>query len=263
MATTYQSLWLDGELLLVRSVTRAGKTWVQGVWLDSAGLRDSLLAGIRDLLPDATMRPYQPVEFSRDNALRPDNRTAAVWRATPKNLDNAPLSMVSLPWELVPDWRADVAVVMPEALRWLLGTAWGAALLAVLAAAVMLRGVMTLSERRASFVSSVTHELRTPLTTFRLYSEMLADGMVRDEEKKRAYLQTLRTEAGRLAHLVENVLAYSRIERGSARSRPERTSVGALAARICRACANAPNRPDWMSMPPCPMTSRPWSSTPT
>ena len=31
---------------------------------------------------------------------------------------------------------------------------------------------------RAAFVSAVTHELRTPLTTFRMYSEMLAAGMV-------------------------------------------------------------------------------------
>jgi signal transduction histidine kinase len=42
---------------------------------------------------------------------------------------------------------------------------------------------------------------------------MLADGMVADEPQRRSYLQTLRAEADRLGHLVENVLAYSRLER--------------------------------------------------
>jgi signal transduction histidine kinase len=98
---------------------------------------------------------------------------------------------------------------------------------------ILLRGVVKLSERRASFVSSVTHELRTPLTTFGLYSDMLAEGMVKDEAKKQTYLDTLRKESERLTHLVENVLAYSRIERGSARARVEEVEVGSLIDRMC------------------------------
>jgi signal transduction histidine kinase len=62
----------------------------------------------------------------------------------------------------------------------------------------------------------VTHELRTPLTTFRLYTDMLAEGMVSAEEKRREYLDRLRGEAERLSHLVENVLFYSRVESGRA-----------------------------------------------
>jgi signal transduction histidine kinase len=76
---------------------------------------------------------------------------------------------------------------------------------------------MRLSERRASFVSAVTHELRTPLTTFRLYSDMMESGVVKPE-KQGDYLRVLSREADRLSHLVENVLSFSRIERGSARS---------------------------------------------
>jgi signal transduction histidine kinase len=80
--------------------------------------------------------------------------------------------------------------------------------------ATLLRGVIALSERRAAFVSAVTHELRTPLTTFRMYAEMLSEGMVREESDRRHYLETLRVEADRLTHLVANVLAYARLERG-------------------------------------------------
>ena len=60
----------------------------------------------------------------------------------------------------------------------------------------------------------MTHELRTPLTTFRMYAEMLAGGMVPNEAAKARYLDTLSVEADRLTHLVENVLAYARLERG-------------------------------------------------
>src|SRR5262249_3393514 len=92
--------------------------------------------------------------------------------------------------------------------------AWGAMQTAAVALALLLRAVVALSERRADFVSAVTHELRTPLTTFRMYAEMLAEGMVPDEAARRKYLDTLRIEADRLTHLVENVLADARLERG-------------------------------------------------
>jgi signal transduction histidine kinase len=56
--------------------------------------------------------------------------------------------------------------------------------------------------------------LRTPLTTFRMYAEMLARGMVPDAQRRQEYLHTLERESERLTHLVENVLAYARLERG-------------------------------------------------
>jgi signal transduction histidine kinase len=92
--------------------------------------------------------------------------------------------------------------------------AWCCLTLGSVAIAAMLRGVLALSERRAAFVSAVTHELRSPLTTFRMYAEMLAEGMVRDDQQRANYLETLRVEADRLSHLVDNVLQYARLERG-------------------------------------------------
>src|SRR6185312_16265337 len=82
--------------------------------------------------------------------------------------------------------------------RYSLLIAWTAIALATVAVAPVLRCVLSLSERRASFVSAVTHELRTPLTTFRMYAEMLSEDMVPDETARRGYLHTLRVEAERL-----------------------------------------------------------------
>jgi signal transduction histidine kinase len=109
---------------------------------------------------------------------------------------------------------------------------WACVLLAGLAVALLLQGTLSLSERRAAFVSAVTHELRTPLTTFKMYSEMLATGMVPDEAKRREYLSQLCAEADRLHHLVENVLAYARLERGSARNRVEQVTLRELLQRV-------------------------------
>ncbi|MDP6381487.1 MAG: HAMP domain-containing sensor histidine kinase, partial [Phycisphaerae bacterium] len=82
--------------------------------------------------------------------------------------------------------------------------------------------------RRGAFVSAVTHEMRTPLTTFRMYAEMLAEGMLTDEAKRRQYLGTLRREADRLGHLVENVLAYARLDGGRPGSRLTSVTAGEL-----------------------------------
>jgi signal transduction histidine kinase len=102
------------------------------------------------------------------------------------------------------------------------------ALLGAGAVALLLWGAISLSERRGAFVSAVTHELRTPLTTVSMYAEMLEEDMVPDEFKRRHYLSTLRAEAERLGHLVENVLAYSRIERGKLSNRIQPVPVGEL-----------------------------------
>jgi signal transduction histidine kinase len=118
-----------------------------------------------------------------------------------------------------------------------LAVAWGCVLLAAAAVAALLLGVIRLSQRRASFVSAVTHELRTPLTTFQMYSEMLAEGMVTDPGQQREYLGTLRAESQRLAHLVENVLAYARLERGRTTGRLEAVALDQLIGRIAERLA--------------------------
>ena len=68
------------------------------------------------------------------------------------------------------------------------------------------------AERRNNFVAAVSHELKTPLTAIRVYSEMLRDGMVEQEDKKHEYYATITAETERLSQLINNVLELSRIE---------------------------------------------------
>ncbi len=195
--------WIGGELFLLRRLTVSNTRVIQGVWLDAAAIRSHLLAEISDLLPSAGLAPLT-------------------------GSTGDPLALVSLPFLL----QRDETLRLPPA-RWSgpLMVGWAAVICALAAVAVLVRGVMRLSERRASFVSAVTHELRTPLTTFRLYSDMLESGAVK-EEKRGDYLRVLSREADRLSHLVENVLAFSRIERGNARSNVRVVDAGSLLERM-------------------------------
>lgn len=70
-----------------------------------------------------------------------------------------------------------------------------------------------LSQKRQDFVSAISHELKTPLTSIRMYSEMLEDGWVEDENKKKEYYRNIHQESERLSRLIENVLQMSRLEK--------------------------------------------------
>jgi signal transduction histidine kinase len=205
----FKALWLGDELVLARRVPQPGGQVVQGVWLNWPNLRNSLLGSIRDLFPRGDLR----------RAPDPANPSSA-------------RRLAALPLELVTGPDAAPADNGWSPLQISLSAAWAGVILAALAAGVLLHGTLSLSERRATFVSAVTHELRTPLTTFKMYSEMLAEDMVTDPVKRKTYLATLCSEATRLNHLVENVLAYARLERGSARQRIERIPLGELIERV-------------------------------
>ncbi|MHC4957617.1 MAG: sensor histidine kinase [Planctomycetota bacterium] len=77
-----------------------------------------------------------------------------------------------------------------------------------------LRAEARLAARKAEFVSAVSHELRTPLTSIRMYADMLKEGWVKDGDAAREYFGLIAAESERLARLVNNVLDFSRIEKG-------------------------------------------------
>ena len=122
-------------------------------------------------------------------------------------------------------WRIQVAPKAAPALRE--GTAtrqYTEAALIGLSLAVMLLGLgfllygatkeSRLNALRSEFIANVSHELKTPLSVVRMFSEMLLTERVRDEKKKRQYLETILRESERLSALIENVLDFSAIERG-------------------------------------------------
>ncbi len=207
-------VWNGDKLLLIRRVPGEGCELIQGCWLDWPKLRERLLADIVELLPQADLRPA-----AGDVPLEPS------------------MLLATLPVRLVvPDGTSagtnERSTSRPSAVRRVLGAAWVLMAAALITGGVLIFQAESLAERRAQFVSSVTHELRTPLTTFRMYAEMLESGMVPPGDSTRGYLSTLRIESERLEHLIENVLAYSRIEHGRTKRRPTTLRLGELLDRI-------------------------------
>ncbi len=86
---------------------------------------------------------------------------------------------------------------------------------------------MTDARRKTSFVANVSHELKTPLTTIRMYAELLGEGRITDEAKRRRYLQVIIEESCRLSRLVGNVLDFGRLEQGRKTYRTEPLDLGA------------------------------------
>ena len=70
-----------------------------------------------------------------------------------------------------------------------------------------------LVDMRSRFVASVSHELKTPLTAVRLFAEMLQRDRL-PPEKRASYQKTILAESERLSRLLDNVLDFSKIERG-------------------------------------------------
>ena len=206
---TLLPLWIGDELVLARRVkseTHADEL-VEACWLNWPAWNDILREQIADLLPDARLEAV-----TTPNPTGDDRELVAL----PVRLDPGPVIVAgtgdrSWPAALVVSWT--MLALTAVAIGWLL---WQ---------------TLHLSERRAAFVSAVTHELRTPLTTFRLYTEMLTDGLVQDSDQQQSYFQTLHREANRLMHMVENVLAYARLEKGRPTNRTEQLTLSDLLDR--------------------------------
>jgi two-component system phosphate regulon sensor histidine kinase PhoR len=115
-----------------------------------------------------------------------------------------------------PDGVADgAAEVSPQRSLWGLSVAL-VALITFLGAYLLWRDMRReahVAELRTQFVSSVSHELKTPLTSIRMFAELLQMRDSNDLQQTR-FLDTIVSESERLTRLLNNVLDFSRIERG-------------------------------------------------
>jgi signal transduction histidine kinase len=90
-------------------------------------------------------------------------------------------------------------------------------LMGIVAAALataQLRRQGELARLRSEFVAGVSHELRTPLAQLRLFLDTLRLKRYDTPEEQEWLVGHLTRETTRLEHLVENVLAASRLDRG-------------------------------------------------
>jgi two-component system phosphate regulon sensor histidine kinase PhoR len=89
---------------------------------------------------------------------------------------------------------------------------------------------------KSDFIANVSHELKTPLSLIRMFGEMVATGRHKGEEAAREYGGIITRESERLTHLIDNVLDFSRLERGKASYHFAEGNLAEVVARALDVC---------------------------
>jgi len=125
---------------------------------------------------------------------------------------------------LLPGWRLTLALkdqrlFDTEAEHRVAAYVWTGALVvgAVVVLASLALGLVrrqtALTQLRNDLVANITHELKTPLASMRLLVDTLLNGETLHAPTVREYLQMIAQENLRLSRLIDNFLAFSRMER--------------------------------------------------
>jgi signal transduction histidine kinase len=182
-----RSLWLDEGLRKLAQTSRVALVDERGV-----------------TLPDAVFGGSEPAIRERFLYDEPLGRQLYAWRLRVAQIDD--------------DVRALEARLSRQRVIQILLVLLSTVIIAVGMGIVLLSVV---AERRASrlksdFIANVSHELKTPLSLIRMFGEMVATGRHKGEETAREYGAIITRESERLAHLIDNVLDFARLERGKA-----------------------------------------------
>ncbi|HEV3313065.1 MAG TPA: histidine kinase dimerization/phospho-acceptor domain-containing protein, partial [Chloroflexota bacterium] len=78
----------------------------------------------------------------------------------------------------------------------------------------MVTRVRAANQLLKDFVANVSHDLRTPLTLISGYAGSVLDGTAKDEPDVHEAVRVIADEAGRMARLVDDLLAITRLESG-------------------------------------------------
>ena len=146
--------------------------------------------------------------------------------------------------DLLPHWKIGVYLANPNSLqasastlRVVLGSLIGLLVVAIAIGGWLivadLKRQLTLARQKTDFVSNVSHELKTPLTSIRMFSELLAEGRVQEPERQKHFLAIITAETARLTRLINNVLDFSKLERGEKKYQFAPVDLAALARETC------------------------------
>jgi signal transduction histidine kinase len=194
-----------GQVFLVRNVQIEDKTFMQGFQLNEKKLVDEVKESAVRL-----MREGMSFELPQTNNELAEHGDVAYTAVLVFDFGELILQLS----EIDPAWIGrqtsqlrgvyfNIIIIVLLAVTLALGSLWHNA-----------RAQLKLAQKKDDFISAVSHELRTPLTSIRMYSEMLEKNWVKSKDKLAEYYGNMRQESERLSRLIENVLDFSRIQKG-------------------------------------------------
>ncbi len=207
----WRSWYADDQLHLIGWYQPANSIRRYGVELEMMALFSRLLGSI------------SPAIDSNESFALLDGSNHIFHQSGPFEITEQSTPSTSRSLSGLPHWRLNIytgtADKTPESSFLLIGSL----LTGSFVVAILLGGSLLLwqavrnhrdARQKTSFVSNVSHELKTPLTTIRMYAELLGEGKIDSAQKQQSYLQTIIRESQRLTRLVNNILAFSRLEQG-------------------------------------------------
>ena len=188
------------QVFLLRHIQIERNHFLQGFKLNQAELTEQITESASRLI-----RRGMGFELSRD-----ENPNAAHVAILDFGFGEIALNLL----ELDPHW---ITTQISQLRNWyfaIVAIVFIAVMIALISLWRNVRSQGELIRKKDDFLSAVSHELRTPLTTIRMHTEMLEKDWIRSEDKRSQYYTTMRQESERLSRLIENVLDFSRIQRG-------------------------------------------------
>jgi signal transduction histidine kinase len=189
-----------GQVFLLRHVQIANQHLLQGFQLNEKRLIEEINDSARRFIREG-------MDFCLDKTSRANTAYSAIldfgFGAVTLNLIETDPGWIIAQIGRLRLWYFSIVAVVFLAVLLVIFSLWRA-----------MRAQVRLSEQKDDFISAVSHELRTPLTSIRMYAEMLEKDWVKSQDKAREYYKGMRQESERLSRLIENVLDFSRIQKG-------------------------------------------------
>ena len=214
--------WIDEPGKPLFFLCRVSDETVVVLLIDPEPLQKALVPWFTQWVGDALAPIRAPKESVA--AIGPDGRPIASTGTKP---DTGPDFLLPIrsrfgPWQVAAWDRVETRTFYDETTQAAtLALAMFVALLGVYGF-IQHRRMLVVAAQRVSFVNRVSHELRTPLTNILLNLDLAVEGLEDDYQHREPVrrLAMVTEETQRLGRLIDNVLAFSRRERGQKRDQP-------------------------------------------
>jgi signal transduction histidine kinase len=194
-----------GQVFLLRNVQIEDRHFLQGFQLNEGKLIEEVRESAR-----LFVREGMDFELPQVKEGEKENKNIAYTAILDFGFGELMLNLI----EIDPAWIAKQISQLQHLYFGIISVVLLAVALALGSLWLSARAQLKLAQKKDDFISAVSHELRTPLTSIRMYSEMLEKNWVKSEDKLAEYYGNMRQESERLSRLIENVLDFSRIQKG-------------------------------------------------